>query len=202
MSPIPLAIRGEQFRELLPFEVARHPRDAEAEGLSQTSRVIGSGLSQKSLGERLRRFDERFVVERDERLQRRVGGSAFDAGEVGVGAVERDEVRMRCRSFEERVHASAIAVLAGAVCPFEVAGVTEVRDTSRQRREDARPADLLRQDSGDIKTEIADDFGFDAQPILPSEQRVLRIDFKQFIAMRRGLPIRRGQDDQLDECLA
>lgn len=178
MSTIGLAIDVEQRHQLMEFTVARFASNAQSEGLSQSSRIVRRGLTEQSLGEGLRGFHEGFVVERDQRLERRVGGSAFDAGEVGVGAIEGREIRMRSGSLEECVHAAAIAVLAGAVGPFEVASVAEVRDAGRQCGKNARPADLSRQQAGDVEAQVADDLGLDSQPILPREQRVLWIDIK------------------------
>ena len=116
---------------------------AEAEGelnsVSIALSIAGEDALRKSLG----CFCEDFVVEGDQRLERRVGSCAGDGGGVGIGAVEGGEIGMGSGALEEGVHGAAMAVFAGAGFPLKIVGVAEGGDVGRQGREDAGAADFI-----------------------------------------------------------
>ena len=83
------------------------------------------------------------------------------------------------RAFEERIHPATVTVFPFGFRPVEISSVAEFRDTRRQWRKHTGPADFVRQQPGDVQTDIPNDLRFNSQPILPREQPVLRIGFLQ-----------------------
>ncbi len=96
-------------------------------------------------------FGKCFIVQRRQSLQRSIRRLSFDAGDIGVRAVKRDQVGVRRCSLEKRVHAPAIAIFPLRIRPFEVAGIAQFGNPRRQRRIHAGTTNLARQQPGNIQ---------------------------------------------------
>ena len=116
---IALAIRREPLRLLCRAAAAAPPslarsalRDnAAAERVGRgASSSVAPPSSQRLQRQRPRRFHEERLVQRGQRLQRRVRARAAHAGDLAVRRVERLQHRIRHRAKAERVERAAVAV--------------------------------------------------------------------------------------------
>ena len=108
---------------------------------------------------------------------------------------------MRCGPLEKGVEAAAVSIFSLASVPFELVGITQSRHPSRQRREDARPAEFVREKSGHREAKIAHDLRFHPKPVLARQQLVGGIDLAKLLAMGRRLLIGRGRHNRFDHLL-
>ena len=145
-------------------------------------------------------FQEDRLVQRRQRLERRVRPRPADAGEVAVGGVERLEHRVRHRAIAERVKRPAVTVGAVRFVPDlgAVAG-RRLEQETRRRREDARAADLRdragRWPPGRCR---ARSLGVDAEPRAAGQQAVVRDrgPASSRVVDPRRLAVGRRVDDQ------
>ena len=151
---------------------ARHRRNAYRSAV----RVGLAALAQGSQGQRLRGFQKQRLVQRRQRLQRRVRARAAHAGRVAVRSVEGLQHRIRHGAIAEGVQRAAVAVL---LCRF----VPDLRTVARRRQEekrrsrriDARTADLRIQQTAGRERDIAHDFRIHAEARPARQQPVVRI---------------------------
>ena len=102
---------------------------------------------------------------------------------------------MQCRSIELRVNAAAVTILALIRFPG-VFRLAQCHDTVRLRRIDRRSSHLRRKKAGRAQANVADDLRVKAQPRLPGEQPVVRVDVAQIGPRLRRLPVNcAGKDD-------
>ncbi len=102
--------------------------------------VTGRSFLQNALGEGLGGFDEGNVVERDEGGKGCVGTVALHTCDVGVWAVEGEQVGVRGGALEESVEAPAVTVAALAHVPFETVGIGQAGDPGGHGRKHTGPS--------------------------------------------------------------
>ena len=112
-----------------------------------------------------------------------------------LGASKVVEHRERSGAFGEGVKAAAIGVAAVAGLPLQAAVRSVGRDAGGLRREDARPADLLREQVADPQRGIADHLRLQPDARAARQQAVLRVLRQQFRRDPRRLPVCCTRDD-------
>src|SRR5262249_34934604 len=101
---------------------------------------------------------ECLIVQKRQRLQRRVGAYAARASAGAVGSIEDDQGRVGGRALEERVNAAAVPLASAARAPGAL-HLRELVEAIRLRRIDAGPARLPAQEAADRQSVVADDLG-------------------------------------------
>ena len=168
---------------------------AEPERVNGAAAVVLAAFLEHAQTHRLRRLDERLLVESRQRLQRRVRADAAGAGVFGRRGVEGDQRRKRQGAFPERVHATAIAVLTRALRPRQ-SPIDRVPDARGNRRKHTRPADFEVQQPARGERNVLNDFGFDAKSRAAGEQPVVRVFGQEPRRNSRCLPIAGRFNDQ------
>ncbi len=162
------------------------------------------GLLERELGERAGRLDELRVVQRDQRLQRRVGALAADRAELAVRGVEDVERCRRRRPLPERVHAAAIKGLARiALVVARVAADDGHRlpDPFRLVWLDAGAADLGREQAARGQSVVADHLGIEPVARAAREQPILRVLLQRYLRDHGRLAVGGGGHQHLEEAL-
>ena len=119
----------------------------------------------------------------------------FESGQSKV-------IRLGCGAVRlKKVEAAAVSIFSLARVPFELVGITQSRHPRRQRREDARPAEFVREKSGHREAKIAHDLRFHPKPVLARQQLVGGIDLAKLLAMGGRLLISRGRHNRFDHLL-
>ena len=135
--------RGVRGDDPLDFVRLRRARGDETERVRRAARRTvdvedaSRRLAQHARRQRPRRLEIRFVVQRRQRLERRVRAHAPDGRVLPARRVERHEARIRRRPPDEHIEPAPVSILPFARNPF-LAAVGNVPDAVGLRREDAR----------------------------------------------------------------
>ncbi len=162
---------------------------------SSRSAVVAAAFADRPQRQGPGAFQEDRLVERGQRLERRVGARPPDAGEIAVGGVERLEHRIGHRAIAERVQRPAVAVGSLRLVPDlgPVAG-RRLEQEGRGRRERAGAADLRLEQPAGGQGDVADDLGIHPEPRAAGQQPVVRVAGRQRGRHPRRLAIgRRGR---------
>ena len=130
----------------------------------------------RPLGQVAGRFDELRIVERHQRLQRRVRPLADHRARFAARRVEHVHRRRRRRPLPERVHAAAIERLARVLLVIARVAADHRHGfphAGRLIRLHARAADLLRQQAARRQRVVANHLGIHAEPRAAREQPIL-----------------------------
>src|SRR5690242_7617107 len=132
---------------LLPAERAVHfirlwpPRQAQAKRQFRARVSVRTGTAHHPAGQGLGGFEKCRIVQRRERLERRIGSDAAHRANLAAGRVEVEQAGIRRGAADEGVNSAPVAILATALFPLLIV-VRKIPDAFRLRRKYAQPADL------------------------------------------------------------
>ena len=142
------------------------------------------------------------VIHQGERLERRIGSAATDAGEFARGSVESGHGRRGRGALDKRVKAAAVERVAVVLhVGFGVAAAEGdgFPDVDRLVGADRRAADFRAEETAERERLIAQNFGVEAEARGAGEQFVFRIKREQFRRDVGILAIGAGGDEQANE---
>jgi hypothetical protein len=172
----------------------------------ETPRVVeslGLGLAtflEDALGEGAGRFHGEVFIERDERLDRRVGPCPADAGDIALGRVEGLEEGIGRGASAPGVDGASVAVLAGGFLPGEGRVARgRLEEELRSRRHHRRAAEIELEETAHGQLDVADDLALDAEARTAGEEAVARITGEQFRRDAAVLTVgARGEDEPVE----
>ena len=183
-------------QQLLRLERVRLPSRAQTERIHRPFLLVLAALFANPQRQPLRRFIEHRVVQRRQRLQRRVGHHPPHAHDIGVRRVENGQRRIRHAAFPERVHRPAKFIVPFADFPGHRRAISQPQHAIGNRRINARTADLVSQHPRRLERDVVDHFRIHAEPRPALEQTIILI-FGEFRRRHlRRLPVGRGFNDQ------
>ena len=189
-----------QREEACGFSRGRRARDAQAEAARGFLRG-SAGTRGHAAGERLRGFEIDGVVERDERLERRVRLVAAQRADLAVRRVEGRQRGIRRGAAPLGVERAAVHVFAGAVLPVEAAAEGRRETEVRLRRTHRRAVHFARKQPARRERLVAHHLGAEPEARPAREQPVAGVALGQRGRDFRRLPIRRRGHEQPEKLL-
>ena len=193
-------LRGGETREEIGFARRRGTAQRGANGEGDAVGGLAAALLQDAVRKGARGLDELRVIQRDERLQRRVGARAAADALLARGRVENQHRGMRGGAFPERVHRAAIKFFAVVLHEFREVQIERdfLPEAGRLVRTHAGAADFVGEQSTDEERVVADEFALNAKARTAGVEEILGITFEQWRRDARALAIGRAGDELLE----
>ena len=159
------AVGRERVGQELALGGVRFAGGDAAEGEGEAECVRGF-FGEEALGKGARGLDVLDVIHQGERLERRIGSAATDAGEFARGSVESGHGRRGRGAFDKRVKAAAVERVAVVLhVSFGVAAAEGdgFPDIDRLVWADRRAADFGAEETTERERLIAQNFGVEAE---------------------------------------
>jgi len=169
------ALFGEEGFEHGQLICRRGAGEAAAEGVGEAGVVVG-GFGEDGFGHGLRGFHEHLVIEQREGLKGAVGDIATGEASFAGGRVEGGGHGEGGGALREGVEAAAVAVLAFARFPLDLAVGALGGDAGGLRRIHAWAAHFEGEHTGGFEGGVANDFGIEAEAGAVGEERVFGVE--------------------------